>query len=1124
MIALLLFSLASLGPQGELGGHYVKRDTREATLNATLEAIHPERVSFGPWYQCSAFPYAGHDKGDLATPYGPEAELLKMRAGQAPDLSAVYEGKNGSKAVWVERGQLEDQRVDLHIHEEPELQDYVRAYLYTTIDSPQTQSIEFTMGSDDGLRVWLNGELLLDKDVPRGLNPTEDRVTFDLAEGPNDVMFEIVDGVAGWDFQINTTQELDPRLDAELQYLLDRDFPPSREREHYRVFTLPMPADEKIEVGGLEILPDGRPAVATRRGDVVLIEGAYDEPPLDPKLVRFASGLHEPLGLALRPGTDDPGLYSVQRGELTRLVDLDGDDSADLYEAFCDDWGVSGNYHEFAFGPKFDREGNAWVTLNVGFCGALGKSTVPYRGWALKISPDGTMTPWCDGLRSPNGIGMWKDGEMFYVDNQGDYVGTNRLSHLKRDSWHGHPASLRWRDDIDSSSDERPPRQPASIWFPYKKMGQSTADIVLDTTDGKFGPFADQFFCGDMTLATVMRADLEVVNGHYQGACFPFLEDFESGVNRLAFAGDGSLFAGETDRGWGSIGRKSFGLQRIVYTGEVPFEVLTMSARSDGFVLTFTEDVDPKTATDPSSYAATSYTYEYHATYGAPEDDTLELGVRKVDLLGPRSVRLHLDPIRADFVHELHAEGVRNAEGESLLHDVAYYTMIEVPAPDAGSLPTVGASEMPRVLFLTHSAGYVHGVVKRDSPETLSKAERELLEAAEGRFLVEATQDCAAITAENLERYQAVVFYTTGELPISAEDRDALIEWVAGGGAFVGIHCATDTFYEYPAYMEMIGGTFDGHPWHEPVELVVEDPEHPSTAHLSERFALTDEIYQFRNFRRYPLAGLLHLSGEKADLTKGKREDGDYVNAWCKNWGQGRVFYTALGHRPEVWEDPRFREHLLGGIGWAISGPDYSPPPPAGAVSLMPSGSAAALRHGDGRDAEWDVDGETFTVRPGSGNVFTRQEFGDGLYHLEFSPSIHPPEVTGQGRGNSGMYIMGRYELQVLDSFGLEPQLGDCGACYGVAIPEVAPYRPAGEWSTYDVEFTAPRFDAAGNKVANARLTAWLNGRLIHDDLEVPGPTAAAFRGEEAPLGPLMLQDHGNPVRFRNAWVLPRTR
>jgi uncharacterized protein len=439
-----------------------------------------------------------------------------------------------------------------------------------------------------------------------------------------------------------------------------------------------------------------------------------------------------------------------------------------------------------------------------------------------------------------------------------------------------------------------------------------------------------------------------------------------------------------------------------------------------------------------------------------------------------------------------------------------------LPDPSAQEPPS------PRVLFLTHSAGYVHGVVKRSSQGELSHAERNLVEAAQDRLRVDCTQDPGAITAKNLANYAALVFYTTGELPISDGDKQALMDWITQGGAFIGVHCATDTFYEYAPYQEMLGGVFDGHPWHEEVEMIVADPHHPATRHLGERWSLTDEIYQFRGFRRHPTRTLLHLSGAKADLDRGKRSDGDYANAWCRNWGQGRVFYTALGHRPEVWQNELFREHLIGGIEWAIRGPDYSPPAPAGAIALMADEDLGAWCHEQNGDPEWTMDRGIVSVKPGSGNLFTRRRFGDGLYHIEFSPSEHGPSVRGQARGNSGVYLLGQYELQVLDSFGLQPGLGDCGACYGVALPLVAPYRPAGRWSSYDIEFRGPRFDDKGQKTSSARITAWLNGRLIHDDIKVSSPTAGSWRAGEFPMAPLMLQDHGNPVRFRGAWVLPR--
>jgi type 1 glutamine amidotransferase len=1131
LFAMILGATApNVAPQQERADEipYTRLETRRATRAAVLRALSPAPVEWGEWFLCGPFPYAGHGRDDLRTPRGPEVELAKMRAGVALDLDAVYTGKKGVDAPWAPLGRVAGKRIDLHRGDDPELQNNVTGYLHTTIEASAARQLECTLGSDDGIRLWLNGELLLDKDVPRGLNALDDRLVFDLAEGINDVLIKVVDGSGGWEFQILTDESLEERLEAQLEYLLDRDFPPTRAHEYYRVMTVPIPEELVVEVGGLDVLPDGRPALSTRRGDVFLVEGAYAEPPLDTRFELYAEGLHEPLGLESRDEEGDLALYVVQRGELTRLTDQDGDGRADMYETICDDWGVSGNYHEFAFGPRFDDEGNAWITLNVGFCGSLGKSTVPWRGWAVKVTPKGELLPVCDGLRSPNGLGAWKDGEMFYVDNQGDYVATNRLSHLKQDAYQGHPAGLRWREGVDSVEDSAPERQPAAVWFPYRKMGQSAADVVLDSTNGGFGPFSEQFFVGDQMMASVMRVDLEQVNGHYQGACYPFIDGLDSGVNRIAFAPDGSMFVGQTDRGWGSIGDRTYGLQRIVWTGEVPFEILHMAARPNGFELHFTGDLDTEAAADPDAYSMVSYTYEYHPEYGAPEDDKQEAKITRAEITGPRSVRLHLEEMRAGYVHELRAAGVRDAANKPLVHEMAYYSLMEVPG--SGSTRESVTQETPasaekateRLLYLTHSAGFEHGVIKRRQEGRLAVAEKRMIEAAGDDYEVTVTKDCATINPENLAKYDAVVFYTTGELPISKENLDAFIDWVANGGAFVGIHCATDTLYEYKPYMDMIGGGFDGHPWHEDVKLVIEDRNHPSTEHLGETWPVWDEIYQFKWFRRFPLHGLMHLSGEVADLAKGKRADGDYVNAWCKPFGEGRVFYTALGHRAEMWARKDFQQHLMGGIRWAIHGPDGPTPAPEGAKLLMEPGNTSAWAHADGRDCEWLESDGVFTVRPGTGDVFTREHFSDGLIHLEFSPSEHPDQVKGQGRGNSGVYLMGQYELQVLDSYGLEPKMGDCGACYGVALPDVAPYRPAGQWSSYDIEFTAPRFDTEGKKTASARITAWLNGRKIHDDIEVPGPTAASWRSDEFPLGPIKLQDHGNPVRFRNAWFLPR--
>lgn len=1086
---------------------YQRLATRAATLERMLGLLQPQPARFGSWHLLSPFPFEGHGQGDLATVQAPEAELARMVAGgPGPDLTATYVGKKDVAVAWRELGRVYDERIDLHVHEDAELNDLARCFLYARVDSERAVRVEVTCGSDDGMRLWLNGALLVDKDVPRGLNPEDEQLVLDLETGPNHLFVEIVEGFGGWDFQMNVSKPLPYDVDAHLQYALDRDFPRTPEREHYRALTVPVPDDIVLEVGGLDFLSDGTPVVATRRGDVFFVRDAYADPPLEASFERFASGLHEPLGIGVRREAAGEAIYTVQRGELTRLVDEDGDGRADLYEAVTNGWGISGNYHEFAFGPEFDDEGNAWVSLNVGFCGGLGKSTTPWRGWALKVTPAGEIVPVCDGMRSPNGIGFYEPGVVFYVDNQGDYVGTNRLSVLTPGAWHGHPASLRWRDDLERP-DARPPRQPASVWFPYGKMGQSAADVAVDRTQGAFGPFEGQLFIGDQTRALVMRAFVEEVEGHWQGACFPFLAELDCGVNRVAFAPDGSMFVGETDRGWASTGRKTNGLEHIVYTGVLPFEIRTMRATEDGFELVFTQAVEPGSALAADSYTLSSYTYEYHAAYGSPEIDERSLTIASLELTAPDTVRMRVEGLREGYVHELEARGVRSAgEGRALLHPEAYYTLIRIPGRSYAAAES--ADDLPRVLFLTHSAGFVHDVVKRPDPFVLSHAEERLVEAARGRFRVEATQDCGRITKETLADTDAVVFYTTGELPIPDEGRRALLDWMNAGGAFVGIHSATDTLYEYPPYVDLIGGLFDGHPWHTQVGVRVTDGSHPALRGLPPSFELTDEIYQFKDLQAEPLRTLLDLEPTSVDLGLGNRTDGRYPLAWWKDYGEGRLFYTALGHRREVWEDERFLSLVLEGLGWALRGPDVPAPAPKGAVELFSRG-LEDWRGPDGEPATWrGLDGVYLPGEVGE-ELVSAAEFLGGRFHIEFQDDPEATEPTV-------MFLNGSYAL----TLGTAGASEESPASLAGRPPAVSAARPAGRWQSLDVTLAPPGISASGRKTLNARISVWLNGRLVHDAVELEGASPGA-PFQEAIGGRLVFRPASPRVRLRNVWVLP---
>jgi hypothetical protein len=244
------------------------------------------------------------------------------------------------------------------------------------------------------------------------------------------------------------------------------------------------------------------------------------------------------------------------------------------------------------------------------------------------------------------------------------------------------------------------------------------------------------------------------------------------------------------------------------------------------------------------------------------------------------------------------------------------------------------------------------------------------------------------------------------------------------------------------------------------------------------------------------------------------------AKAWRADYGQGRVFSALLGDRPESWLNGGFQHQLTDALDWCLNGPDLEVAPPPGAVRLFAGGDLSGWRARGGGEPGWRLEDDFMEVTAGSGDLISKREFGDFLLHVEFMTPAAPPEVTGQARGNSGIYLQGRYEVQVLDSFGLDLQLGDCGAIYSKRIPDQNACRPPERWQTYDIRFRAARFDESGAKTENARLSAWHNGLLIHDQVEVDGPTAAALSQDEAARGPIQLQDHGNPVRYRNIWLL----
>ena len=228
------------------------------------------------------------------------------------------------------------------------------------------------------------------------------------------------------------------------------------------------------------------------------------------------------------------------------------------------------------------------------------------------------------------------------------------------------------------------------------------------------------------------------------------------------------------------------------------------------------------------------------------------------------------------------------------------------PAATPGSATLLPGQQPIRVLMLTATAGFRHDSipVARDVMAGLA--------ASGGGFTVTATEDLSSLTSSSLSSYDVVFFaLTSGELALTAEQKAAIVAFVSGGKGYLGVHSASDTLYEWPDYGRLVGAYFKEHPWTRQATVVVEDPSHPATAGLGERFGLMEEYYTFRENPRSRVQVLLRLDSASVGA------DGDYPLAWAQSFGAGRAYYNALGHFADTWRDTRFQRQLAGAIRWA---------------------------------------------------------------------------------------------------------------------------------------------------------------------------------------------------------------
>lgn len=482
------------------------------------------------------------------------------------------------------------------------------------------------------------------------------------------------------------------------------------EARYWTIEALTPPPGVVLELGGMDWFPDGRLVLCTRRGQVWIVEHALAEDPSDARFSLYAEGLHEPLGLNVLEVADGHGrtrhaLYVLQRGELSELRDEDGDGRAETWLTVCDDWGLSGNYHEFAFGLPDDGQGKLYLSLNVGFLSPewwLGVSLAPWRGWVLRVDPlTGEAEPLAHGFRSPAGLGFDGAGRLLVTDNQGDWMPAGPVFAVQPGGFHGHPASLSWTDAYREqrlqASSMQPPEQPRvepALWLPYG-WSRSAGDLARLPGDYRFGPYSgDQLVLAELTNGQLLRIQLEQVQGVTQGAVFPLLQQLGSAF-RVSVAPDGSIFAGLTNRGWGGLA-PDHGLLRVRPTGARPFEIDRVTLSDVGFDLFFSGALAHDLTPGPDDVTLVQYDYDYWWEYGSPERHTTTVPVTRLLVSDDRrALRLQAPELRAGMAARVTLTGLRDARGEPLLHDSFSYTVNRLPGQPAPAEPVAKLAPVP---------------------------------------------------------------------------------------------------------------------------------------------------------------------------------------------------------------------------------------------------------------------------------------------------------------------------------------------------------------------------------------------------------------------------------------------
>ncbi|RSM79859.1 hypothetical protein DL991_13820 [Amycolatopsis sp. WAC 01375] len=888
---------------------------------------------------------------------------------------------------------------------------------------------EFRLTSDDGSRLRIDGQTVINHDGLHGATPATGSVQ--LGTGYHALRIDHFDNLHDqqvtleWrppgaaDFALVPTSVLSTDADVvrvtapgrkECEGAADSPGDGLPLNGVHPGFTLTnlRPDGFQPQVTGMDWLPDGRLAIATWGGsDKVLgevhllsnVSGNTD--PSKVRTQRVASGLKEPMGVKYVDGK----LYVSEKTRLVELNDTNGDGVTDDYRTVAT-WPFGGNFHEFAFGLLY-KDGFFYANLSVSinYGGATtDPQPAPNRGTTIKVDKaTGQVSYIAGGLRTPHGIGWGPEGDVFVTDNQGGWLPANKLVRVKQDRFFNHYTNP------SGPFDSKPVTAPV-LWLPHNEIANSPSNMVMLSQ----GPFAGQMVYGDVTYGGLQRAFLEKVNGEYQGAVFRMTQGLESGVSRISLGPDGAIYTGGIDGGgnWGQPGKLAYGLQKVTPNGTNAFDIKAMRAVAGGFELEYTQPLSAETAQNlAAKYQAQQWRYQPTPAYGGPKIDETTLSVTSASLSADRKkVTLQMAGLKAGHVVHVRSPRPFAAEsGAALWSTEAWYTLNSL----VGGTPASTTYEAERAALSggagtnTNHAGYtgtgfVDGYWNQGAATTFT------------------------VNAPKTGAYNAALRYSNG--PDPAPGTKSVTVYVNGA----------------KVKQVRLASTGNWDTWN----------TQPETLNLKAGANTISYRYDTGDAGNVNLDSLTVTESQRIQLFKGTDLD-----AWEKRAG--------------------------GAATWPVSG---------GAMESN------------------------------GGDIRTKQQFGDFRLHVEWNEPNYPPEVTGQARGNSGVYLQERYELQVLESFGDTTLANnEAGSIYSKRAPDRNMATAPGTWQTYDVTFRAARFDGAGNKTDNARVTVVWNGVVVHNDVAIDGGTGDN-NPENAGPGAIRLQDHGDPgenPRFRNIWIEP---